>query len=132
MTDLSRRNKANKRKGSQWQSDLETFLRAEGHDIEQLHLQGAEDEGDHVVRGRATLPLPPAFLVVEAKNEKSIDLAGYVREMEDEVANFRKHRPHLHPAEVDGVVIIKRRNHGIRKAYVVTTLERYFGLEEAE
>ncbi|USH44622.1 holliday junction resolvase [Streptomyces phage BroPlease] len=122
MTDTAARNRRNKRKGADWEADLRDGFREEQYDIERLHLNGVEDEGDLVIRlANGT------FLVIEAKNAK-FEPSTFIKEMEAEVENFRKNRG-LDPQAVEGIAIIKRRGHNWRRAYVLTTVERYFGLE---
>jgi len=113
---------ANKRKGSQFEVDLRNGLREAGLDVERLVLNGAKDEGDLVVKTGITT-------IIEAKNEARLDLPRYLRELADEVENYRTARK-LDRQAVDGVVVVKRRNHNWRKAYVVTTVENYFNLQE--
>jgi Holliday junction resolvase len=111
----------NKRKGADWEITLRNEFRELGFDIERLHLNGQDDEGDLVIRklGR--------FIVIEAKNAK-LEPGPFIKQMEDESENFRRNRG-LKPEDVEGVVIVKRRGLGWRKALVLTTVERYFGLE---
>lgn len=120
VTDFAARNRRNKRKGADWEADLRDGFREEQFDVERLHLNGAEDEGDLVIRrlGR--------YVVIEAKNAK-FEPSTFIKEMEAEVEHFRKNRG-LDPQDVDGVVIVKRPRVGWRKAYVLTTVERYFAL----
>lgn len=113
----------NKRKGAQWENDLKNGLRAAGEDIEHLHLTGTEDEGDLVIREP-----DGGYLVIEAKAGEKIALGPWLGEMEREAMHFARHRG-LSEGVVDGVVIIKRRGLSWRKAAVVTTVERYFGLD---
>lgn len=115
------RNKRNKRKGSQWESDLRDGLRSEGFDVESLRLGGAEDEGDMVVR------LGGEFLVIEAKNAK-LEPATFVREAGIERLNFAKHRG-LDKRAVLSIAVVKARGKSWRQAYVLTTLESYLGLD---
>ena|ERR1044072_4020220 len=116
---------ANKRKGADWECDLRDGLRSVGEDIERLHLNGKDDEGDLVIRdGEGTVP----YLIIEAKNAK-FEPGVFVGEMETEVENFRKHRD-LSTDDVDGIVIVKRRGKNWRKAFVLTTVERYFDLPD--
>ncbi|MEU8621440.1 hypothetical protein [Streptomyces sp. NPDC048623] len=121
MTDTSARNKRNKRKGSQWESDLRDGLRSEGFDVESLRLAGAEDEGDMVLR------LGSEFLVIEAKNAK-LEPATFVREAGVERLNFAKHRG-LDEKAVLSIAVVKARGKSWRQAYVLTTLESYLGLD---
>ncbi|AVE00418.1 holliday junction resolvase [Streptomyces phage OzzyJ] len=112
----------NKRKGADWEISLRNEFRELGFDIERLHLNGADDEGDLVIR------LDGKFVVIEAKNAK-LEPSTFIKQMEDETENFRRNRG-LGPEKVEGVVIVKRRGQSWRKALVLTTVERYFGLED--
>ncbi|WP_234024967.1 MULTISPECIES: hypothetical protein [unclassified Streptomyces] len=67
------------------------------------------------------------FLVVEAKNAR-FEPGTFVAEAEKERGNFARHRG-LDPSDVDSVVIVRRRGASWRRAYVLTTVEAYFGLE---
>lgn len=99
-----------------------TYLRANGIRVNRLRQTGKEDEGDlHVI-------LPDMDEIIEAKAEQRIDLPGYLRELGVEKANFAKHR-NLPLSAVSGVVVVKRRNAGYGQAYVVKTLDDYYGIE---
>lgn len=123
MTDLSRRNKANKAKGARWQTELREGLRNQGLDVERLVLTGKEDEGDLVVRLEGE-----ERVVIEAK-DAVMDVATFVREAQVEANHYAEHRG-IHRAEVKGVAVVKRRGKNWREAYVLTTLADYFGLDQ--
>lgn len=108
------------RKGTLWETKLLNHLRSNGFDVERLRLTGKEDEGDLVVKDGGVV-------IVEAKDEKRINLAGYLREAEAEAENYAKHRG-LDPQLVTPVAIVKRRNHGVGKAYVVMTVDTFFDI----
>lgn len=109
---------ANKRKGSTFELDLLKYLRNEGYDTERLRLTGKDDEGDLVLK-IGGLPY-----IIEAKNEKRIDLAGYVREAETEARNYSRARGTSVPG-ANYAAIVKRRNAGIGEAYVVMPLHEW-------
>jgi hypothetical protein len=113
----------NKKAGAEWENRLKNNLREVGEDIEHLHLNGAEDEGDLVIREEGG-----HHLVIEAKAGEKVCLGTWVREMETEVEHYAKHRG-LDPELVDGIVIAKRARRPWSQAYVITTVERYFGLD---
>lgn len=70
---------ASRRKGTAWESAIVDYLTANGAtQTERRALCGNSDRGDI-----AGIP----GLVIEAKNEKRIDLAGYVTEAEAERTN---------------------------------------------
>jgi len=112
------------RLGSSWEIDLMKGLREEGFDVERLRTTGARDEGDLVIRDGHTI-------IVEAKNEKSIDLPRYLRELSEEVVNYTNSRG-LDPEAVEGVVLVKQRGKNWRKGYAVVSIEDYFDLKEKE
>jgi hypothetical protein len=117
MSDLSKRNKANNDAGKRWQRDLLKHLREVGFDAEPGPKAGAtKDEGDTIVR------LDQARIVIEAKNEKRVDLAGYVTEATREAVHYAQARTY----DVDKVLplaVIKRRMAHTGKAYAVVELD---------
>ncbi|MEU2342637.1 MULTISPECIES: hypothetical protein [unclassified Streptomyces] len=52
----------------------------------------------------------------------------FLDEAEVERVNFAKHRD-IDPERVESIVIVKRRGKNWRKAFVLTTVEAYFGLD---
>ncbi|MEU8133215.1 hypothetical protein [Streptodolium elevatio] len=121
-SSIAARNRRNKRKGADWESELRDGLRADGFDIESLRLAGKEDEGDMVIRTEDA-----KFLVIEAKNAK-FEPGVFLGEAITERKNFAKHRG-LDLEDVESIVVVKRRGKGWRQAFVLTTVEDYFGLE---
>ena len=121
MVMTSEQSRRNRRAGAGFESALEQYFRDHAFDVMRLPKQGRKDRGDLVLRDVGE------WLVIEAKNEKVIDLSGYLRELDVEKANFDQVKTVDMP--VNGVVIVKRRNHGIGKAYVVTTVDDYFGIK---
>lgn len=109
---------ANKQKGSQWERDILFYLRNEGYDAERLHLAGKDDEGDIILK-LGGLPY-----IIEAKNEKRIDLAGYVTEAAREAANYGSKRGLGLPG-VNYIALVKRRQAGTGEAYAVTPLHEW-------
>ncbi|WP_329022480.1 MULTISPECIES: hypothetical protein [Streptomyces] len=122
MTNVTSRNRSNRRKGAQWETDLREGLRAAGEDVESLRLAGAEDEGDLVIR-----EADGAFLLIEAKNAK-FEPGPFLDEAMRERENFSKHRG-IDPEIVESIVVVKRRGKSWRKAFVLTTVEEYFDLD---
>ncbi|MGW2539819.1 hypothetical protein ACWC5I_02875 [Kitasatospora sp. NPDC001574] len=125
MTDIAVRNRRNKRRGANWETELRDGLRQAEMDIERLRLTGKNDEGDHVVRR----PLPTRhrpYLVIEAKNAR-FEPGTFIKEALRERDAFARHRG-LDPAEVDVIVVVRRRGASWRKGYVLTTVEEYFDL----
>ena len=97
-------------------------LREEGMDAERLRLTGKEDEGDLVVRFD-----DGTIMVIEAKSG-AFHPGPFISEMEVERANYAKHRG-LDEMDVDGIVVVKRRGKNWKQAFVLTTVEDYFGLD---
>lgn len=118
---VSARNKAAKRRGARWESEIRDYLRGKGYDTEPLKLTGERDEGDLVIRhgGR--------YFVIEAKNEQTIRLSTYLREVAAEVANFVKHR-NLKPEVAHPVAFVKQRGKGAGEAYAVMSIDEYLRL----
>lgn len=124
MSDVTTRNKANKRRGSRFELDLLAYFREGGYNTERTPRTGTKDEGDLVVR------LGDHAIVVEAKATKAINLSEFVAEAKVEADNWASSRGH-NPFRVWPLVVVKRRNHGIDKSYAVVeldTLLRLIGL----
>lgn len=106
------------RAGKAYEGELMRYARDQGIDIERLRLTGEEDEGDLLIRGGR------ARYVVEAKRTKTLDLAGWLREAENERDNYDKHRGYsLVPTSF--VVVHKARGKGTGRSYVTTTLDEF-------
>lgn len=109
----------NGRKGAQFETDVMRWLRSAGAMCERLVKAGKNDEGDLVaiVGGKQ--------YILELKNRKTISLPEFWREAEVEAENYAKARGltdvPLH------YVILKRRNAGIEKAWVIQDLEQWLG-----
>jgi len=107
----------NGRKGSQFETDVMKFLRSVGLLAERLTKAGSKDEGDIVcvVTGNT--------YILELKNVKKLDLPKFWSEAEVEALNYAKARGigevPLH------YVIVKRRNSGIDKAWVIQDLKQW-------
>jgi len=107
----------NGRKGALFETDVMRWLRSVGAIAERLTKAGSKDEGDIVciVAGKT--------YILELKNRKSISLPAFWDEAITEAENYAKARglEKTPPA----YVIIKRRNAGIEKAWVVENLEQW-------
>lgn len=104
----------NRRAGAEWETRLLHQLRNTGHDIERLHLNGREDEGDLILQtGHKTY-------VIEAKAGQQ-HLAQFVKEATSEARNYETHRNRENQSTI-GLVVIKQRNKPWSEAYVVSTL----------
>lgn len=114
---------AARRAGAMWEATLTKFFRhVLGLTTEHVRNTGRHDEGDHAVEDDET----DRIFLVEAKNAKSWDISGWVAQAEVEARNYARSRG-VDPARLVPVVVIKRRNHGVREAYVVTTVRHFFG-----
>lgn len=116
MSDIARRNRGNKRRGSAWETLLRTFLVEQGLDAERVARKGSSDIGDIVIRLE-----DGHHIVIEAKDVARYDFAQWVAEAEVEAHNYAQHR-RINEDFVHPVVIYKRRRHGVEKAYVVMEL----------
>jgi len=109
--------KYNKAKGSAFEIDVMKWFRSLGVLAERLRLAGKDDEGDLVcvVAGQT--------YILELKNTATLSLPQFWREAEVEALNYAKARGigevPLH------YVVVKRRNAGIEKAWVVQDLEQW-------
>ena len=104
----------NRRAGAEWETLLLHQLRDIGHDIERLHLNGKEDEGDLILKtGNKTY-------VIEAKAGQQ-HLAQFVKEATIEARNYETHRNRENRSTI-GLVVMKQRNKPWSEAYVVSTL----------
>jgi hypothetical protein len=123
VSEATKRARNSKRKGASHEKDIENNLRSRGYDVERLHLNGQEDEGDLIVRaGNGDR------WVLEAKNEQRISLPSYLTELATEVKNFGNHRAHLDKSTIKGAVIVKQRGKGVEHSYVVMPYDSFFGL----
>jgi hypothetical protein len=107
----------NGRKGAQFETDVMRWLRSAGAMCERLVKAGKNDEGDLVaiIGGKQ--------YILELKNRKTISLPEFWREAEVEAENYAKARGltevPLH------YIILKRRNAGIEKAWVIQDLQQW-------
>jgi Holliday junction resolvase len=109
--------KYNKAKGAAFEIDVMKWFRSLGVLAERLRLAGKDDEGDLVcvVAGQT--------YILELKNTATLSLPQFWREAEVEALNYAKARGigevPLH------YVVVKRRNAGIEKSWVVCDLEQW-------
>jgi len=107
----------NGRKGSQFETDVMKWLRKMGVMAERLTKAGAKDEGDMVaiIAGKT--------YILELKNRATLSLPEFWREAEVEALNYASARGlgevPLH------YVVVKRRNAGIDKAWVIQDLTQW-------
>jgi hypothetical protein len=107
----------NKAKGSKFETDVMKYLRKLGHFAERLAKAGANDEGDIV-----TIIAGQTY-ILECKNRKSLDLPQFWAEAQAEAANYAKARGLV--VEPPAFVIVKRRQHGVEKAWVIQDLDQW-------
>lgn len=108
MSSLS----AAKARGARWETELAEHLRDRtGQNVQRIRLNGTTDLGD------MHLALPHGTAVVEAKNAKTMNLAGWCDEARQEAAN----------AGLPGwaVVIRRRGQRDPGAAYVVLTVDEW-------
>lgn len=107
----------NKAKGAAFEIDVMKWFRGLGVLAERLRLAGKDDEGDLVV------VVTGKTYILELKNTARLDLPEFWRQAEVEALNYAKARGigevPLH------YVVVKRRNAGIEKAWVVQDLEQW-------
>ena len=109
--------KYNKAKGAAFEIDVMKWFRGLGVLAERLRLAGKDDEGDLVV------VVAGKTYILELKNRKALNLPEFWAEAEVEALNYAKARGigdvPLH------YVVVKRRNSGIDKAWVIQDLEQW-------
>ena len=107
----------NGRKGAAFETAVLKFLRAAGVVAERLTKAGARDEGDLVVI------ISGATYILELKNRKKLDLPIFWAEAQIEAENYARARnlDFIPPA----YVIVKRRNAGIEKSWVIQDLTQW-------
>ena len=104
----------NRRAGAEWETRLLHQLRDTGHDIERLHLNGREDEGDLI------LTTSHKTYIIEAKAGQP-HLAQFVKQASREARNYETPRNKQNNSTI-GLVVMKQRNKPWSEAYVVSTL----------
>lgn len=95
-----------KAKGTRWESAIRDWLNTLGFTTWREAQHGAKDQGD-------IMGIP--YWTLEAKDEKTITLAAYMKELEAEIANHDT---------TFGAVIVKRKGKGVADAYAVMPLAR--------
>ena len=109
--------KYNKAKGAAFEIDVMKWFRNLGVLAERLRLAGKDDEGDLVcvVTGKT--------YILELKNTAKLSLPEFWRQAQVEALNYAKARGlgEVPPA----YVVVKRRNAGIEKSWVICDLEQW-------
>lgn len=113
----SKQSRANKRKGSGWEVELVDYFRGLDLVAERLRLSGTNDEGD------LWFVKDNKFYIVEAKNTKGFNPGVWIKEAVVEAQNWLTKRKSTKP--VIPIVIAKRRQHGVGKAYVIMELDTF-------
>jgi len=109
--------KYNKAKGAAFEIDVMKWFRSLGVLAERLRLAGKDDEGDLVC------VVSGSTYILELKNTARLDLPEFWRQAKVEALNYAKARG---VGEVPlHYVVVKRRNAGIEKAWVVQDLEQW-------
>jgi Holliday junction resolvase len=109
--------KYNKAKGAAFEIDVMKWLRSMGQIADRLRLAGKDDEGDLVV------VISGQTYILELKNTARLNLPEFWRQAEVEALNYAKARG---VGEVPlHYVVVKRRNSGIDKAWVVQDLTQW-------
>jgi Holliday junction resolvase len=107
----------NGRKGAKFETDVMRWLREHDAVAERLTKAGAKDEGDLYVF------LQGKTYIMELKNRKKLDLPAFWDEAQVEAKNYAKARGL--GMEPSAFVVVKRRNHGIEKSWVIQDLEQW-------
>lgn len=111
---------ANKRKGSQWERDVEDHLNTQGLKARRLPRAGSKDIGDVCVVGANF------DIVIETKNVKDAwsQMKGFLREADVESCNYDlKYDRNTIP-----VVMTKTRQSGTGEGRVVMTIDTFINL----
>jgi Holliday junction resolvase len=110
---------ASKRKGSQWERDLEEYLNGQVK-ARRLPRAGNRDIGDVVIEGKHY------DIVIEAKNVKDAwsQMKGFLREADIEACNYdiRYSKPTV------PIVATKTRQSGVGEGRVVMTVDNFLSL----
>jgi Holliday junction resolvase len=107
----------NGRKGAQFETDVMRWLREHEAVAERLTKAGAKDEGDLYVF------LQGKTYILELKNRKKLDLPAFWDEAQVEAKNYAKARGLA--TTPSAFVVVKRRQHGIEKSWVIQNLEQW-------
>lgn len=109
----------NKAKGSKFEADCEEYGNSVGLRIRRLPRAGSKDIGD------LALELNTGIVVVlEAKNVKQADMAGWLREADVEACNYELR----YNVTTLGAVVTKTRGKGTGEARVTMTYDQFINL----
>ena len=112
----SKTSRANKRKGSEYEGALVSWLRGVGYNASRLARRGSRDEGD------LAIDLGDYVILIEAKNAKTMALSQWLQESEVEASNYAEARG-MDQSRVIPLVVVKRRMKGVSESYAVVKLE---------
>ena len=104
-----------KRKGSSWEIGINQFNKAFAHLAGLRWVSHRNPPAGTLDVGDVELVPDRLRLAIGAKAEQRMELAGYMKELAVEVANYEKREGHA----AHGVVVVKRRNHPVERAYAV-------------
>lgn len=107
----------NGRKGAGFETAVLKWLREQSIWAERLSKVGSNDEGDLVV------VVGGSTYILELKNVKKMNLPQFWDEAVTEAKNFAKARKLTYTPPA--YVIVKRRNAGIEKSWVITNFEEW-------
>lgn len=111
----SKTSRANKRKGSEYEQSLVSWVRGLGYKASRLARRGSRDEGDVAV------DLGDYVILIEAKNAKTMALSQWIQESQVEARNYAEARG-MDESRVIPLVVVKRRMKGVDQSYAVTEL----------
>lgn len=117
MTDVTKRNRSNKRKGAHFEVALTNYFITQKLDAERVARRGKRDIGDVIVR-----VAEKEILLVEAKNAARLSLPAWLDQARVEAENYRFRNP---GALVQPIVVVKRRGQGVGRSYVVQELDTF-------
>lgn len=111
---------AGKRKGSQWERDLEEHLNASGLKSRRLPRAGSKDIGDCVIEGKHF------DIVIEAKNVRNAwgSMKEFLRQADVEACNYEV----KYDRTTVGVVATKTRQSGTGEGRIVLTIDQFINL----
>lgn len=113
----------NKRKGSLWETALETFYNNVGLKARRLPRAGASDIGDLAIELRSG-----AVIVVEAKDVRANAIPEWIRQASVEADNYEK----KYHSVTYGVVVRKTRQKSVDAGIVMMTNETFEQLLKGE
>lgn len=116
ISEAAKMTNPSKRKGTAWETALRDYFLDRSVTVRRNPTNGAFDIGDLAVE------LDAVHYIVEAKATKSLDLSSFTSEALKEAANYAELN-RLPMTRVRPLVVVKRRNHSVGRAYVVQELD---------